>query len=307
MADALKLRFLLSTVLTVFCIFNLQCSFAGDEAKLTPAGAAILKQVAALELQNATELNKREQYSAAIRAIEKAVSIFPNLAQAYDERSYSYNCLGRFNEALADANKAIALNPRLDRAYVNRAIANRGLGKLQSIEADCNKAISLYPKNREAYSLRAFSRVNSGQFKEALSDCNKAIEFNKDLGDSYIIRSKVWAALGKYSEAVKDCDFAIRLNKRDPSAYSNRAAAKMKLQQFNEALQDVGLAELYAPKPRIPAIEKRCAILRGEAYFGLRKFSNAIVECNNALALDPKFSDALVLRSKSKQALATLK
>ena len=72
-----------------------------------------------------TEYNHslNNEHDKAIEAYNKAISLNPNLAEAYNNRGAEYNGKGQHDRAIEDFNKAIALNPNDADAYNNRGIS----------------------------------------------------------------------------------------------------------------------------------------------------------------------------------------
>ncbi len=60
-------------------------------------------------------------------------------AIAYNNRGYTYNSIGNYDQAIKDFNKAIELNPNYATAYANRAHTYRKLGITSLAEADEKK------------------------------------------------------------------------------------------------------------------------------------------------------------------------
>lgn len=66
------------------------------------------------------QLSERQEYSQAIRELDKAVKENPGDAMAYAQRGAAYAHQGELDRAISDLSEAIRLNPRMLEAYVNR-------------------------------------------------------------------------------------------------------------------------------------------------------------------------------------------
>ncbi len=105
----------------------------------------------------------QKKYDEAIILYQKAVALEGNLqkaqdrlALAYNNRGWSYNEKGEWDQAIADLNKAIEWDPALAAAYNNRGRAYNGKGQ---------------------YTLtNAIQILDSGQYDPAIVELDKAID-----------------------------------------------------------------------------------------------------------------------------------
>ena len=95
---------------------GLACKKRGDEA-------AISKE-------------KQKEYEKSIGYYTQAITVKPNLAEAYSNRGNTYSSKGDFNRAIDDYNKAIELNPNFAQAYSNRAEAWLHLEEWEKAKSD---------------------------------------------------------------------------------------------------------------------------------------------------------------------------
>lgn len=86
-----------------------------------------------------------------------------------------------YSEALKSINKAIALDPYSFDKYNKRAFINYKLNQKALAYADIDKAIKLNPENPESYSLRGLFKLNHQQFGEAKKDYKKAKKLRRKL------------------------------------------------------------------------------------------------------------------------------
>jgi len=92
-------------------------------------------------------LSQAGQHSKALEDYASALSINPDLAEAFLNRGNTYVFLGRFDSAVEDYSMAIELETRkLHAAYFNRGLAYEGLKNLESAFADFSKALELSPE-----------------------------------------------------------------------------------------------------------------------------------------------------------------
>ena len=121
---------------------------------ITPSGTPI-----GLSGQNIDAINAYNQgadlaaggnYTAALQATEKALSLQPNFSLAWTQEAGLLVVLGRDNEAVTAADKAISGNPNISEAWANRADALNNLGRYQEALQSANQAITLDPTLKAA-------------------------------------------------------------------------------------------------------------------------------------------------------------
>jgi len=96
------------------------------------------------------DLASQGNYTGALQATEKALSLQPNFSLAWTQEAGLLVVLGRDNEAVSAADKAIAGNPNISEAWANRADALNNLGKYQDALQSADKAIALDPTLKAA-------------------------------------------------------------------------------------------------------------------------------------------------------------
>ncbi|MGB3205646.1 MAG: tetratricopeptide repeat protein [Crinalium sp.] len=96
-------------------------------------------------------------FTGAIALYDRAISLNPNLAEAYNNRGLARSKLQDFTGAIADYDRAISLNPNLAEAYNNQGLARSKLQDFTGAIALYNRAISLNPNLAEAYANRGFA------------------------------------------------------------------------------------------------------------------------------------------------------
>jgi tetratricopeptide (TPR) repeat protein/S1-C subfamily serine protease len=182
----------------------------------------------------------------AIADYDKAISLNPNYTDAYNNRGGTRAALGDKQGAIADYDKAISLNPNFAPAYSNRGGTRAALGDKQGAIADYDKAISLNPNLATAYSNRGIARKDLGDKKGAIADYDKAISLNPNFANAYYNRGATRSDLGDNQGAIADYDKAISLNPNFALAYGNRAITREALGDKQGAIADVQkAAELF--------------------------------------------------------------
>jgi tetratricopeptide (TPR) repeat protein len=76
-------------------------------------------------------------------ALNQAIELDPDLANAYAARGSAYFYMGEHERGMADLNRAIELDPNLVMAYYNRGTANLNLGEYEQAIADYERVLEL--------------------------------------------------------------------------------------------------------------------------------------------------------------------
>jgi tetratricopeptide (TPR) repeat protein len=98
---------------------------------------------AELHHQRGRRLTQQERWDEALKELDEAIRLNPNLAQASNARGYVYLRLRSWQKAIADFDAAIHVNPAYSNAYHNRAAAKKAAGDQAGSAADEAKAKSL--------------------------------------------------------------------------------------------------------------------------------------------------------------------
>ena len=110
---------------------------------------------------------------------------------------------GNFEAALEDMNVFISLYPKVAEAYEQRALLRLEKKDYRGAEADFGKLIELKPGSAWAYFHRGSLCENQGAFPKAFEDYNKALEINRNFAEAYEGRGRLELRLEPL-KAVKD-------------------------------------------------------------------------------------------------------
>jgi tetratricopeptide (TPR) repeat protein len=85
-----------------------------------------------------------EQDQDEIADYDRAISLDPNLTEAYYNRGVAKSELGDMIGAIADYDRAIGLNPADADAYCNRGVLYEALGKIPAAISDLDRSAQLF-------------------------------------------------------------------------------------------------------------------------------------------------------------------
>jgi tetratricopeptide (TPR) repeat protein len=170
-----------------------------------------------------TRLETRD-LDGALAALDKAVELKPDFAEAYFERHRLHMLKGALDPALADLNKALLIDPEMKQAYVLR-------GRIRMMKNDMNGALSDFDnavvkgyRSDEVYSSRANLRMMKQDYEGAISDFNTAISMNPGRIGYHLGRGAARAASGDEEGAL--ADYTEIINRFEQKESERLAAGK---------------------------------------------------------------------------------
>jgi len=126
----------------------------------------------------ATDFFFKGKYELAIKAIEKAIELEPDYAEAWNNKGVALGKLGRHDEALKAYEKAIELKRDYAEAWYNKGVALGKLGRHDEALKAYEKAIELKPDYAGAWYNSACSFSIRDDKEKALSCLRRAIDID---------------------------------------------------------------------------------------------------------------------------------
>src|SRR5665213_2387681 len=152
----------------------------------------------------------------AIKALDEAIKLDPNLAAAHGNRANILVDAGMPGEALKSFNRALELIPDSIPDLLNRGALLAPAGRYEDALRDYDKVIALEPSNPEVHSNRANvlkdlglfelgqGAADSPRFDEALASYNRAIKIQPGLHEAYLGRAMLQLARGDFAGGFAD-------------------------------------------------------------------------------------------------------
>ena len=229
--------------------------------------------------------HQRGEHIAAIRQIDAALEIDPNLVAAHNNRGVALAALQRSEEAAESYARAIALRPDYVDALFNRGNALKDLGRLDAALASYDRVMVLAPGHALAWANRGAVLHALRRYEAAVASYDQAIELKPDSGEAFNNRAATLAALGRFREALASFDAAIRLKPDLADAFGNRGNVLRELHRLEEALASYDAA--IRLKPDFAEVYSN----RSNALRDLRRFDEALASCERAIALQPDHAE----------------
>ncbi len=132
---------------------------------------------------------------------------------------------GTYAEAIDHFDRAIGIWPELADAYLNRAVAEHAVSQRPAALVDLQKALDVNPNLTRAYNERGQIYLENGDDQKAIEDFSSSLKMKPSL-EGYYQRGQAYEALGQHAKAIADYDAAIIEFREAPYAYRARAAAK---------------------------------------------------------------------------------
>ncbi len=218
---------------------------------------------------------------------------YGNLGAALVSREGFEDTLAGSDEALRALDKAIALQPDYAEAYVNRGIVHAAAKRYAEAIGDYDRAIAFKPDYAAAYYNRGKVHAAAHRPAEAMHDYDQALALKPDLAEAYVNRGNLRAAAKRYAEAIGDYDRAIALEPNDAGAWFSRGTACARAGDAEEALRD--LDQALALKPD----DAEAYYNRGNLHLDARRCAEAIRDYDQAIALRPDYADAWYNRANA--------
>ena len=132
---------------------------------------------------------------------------------------------GAYAEAIAHFDRAIGIWPDLAEAYLNRAVAEHQIDQRAAALVDLDKALDVDPNLTRANNERGQIYLENGNPNKAIEDFSASLKVKPSL-EGYYQRGQAYEALGQHEKAIANYDAAITEFQDAPYTYRARAAAK---------------------------------------------------------------------------------
>jgi tetratricopeptide (TPR) repeat protein len=250
----------------------------------------------------------------ALLDFNKAIDLDPVNADYFILRGDYNSKQGYLSLALSDFNKSVELAPQYPNAYYQRAILKYTTHTLKEALEDANMAILLDSTKQLFYTLRGAIYEFSEEHDKAIADYTKAIILNPTDYLPYYYRSnekyrkedmdgscsdifECYAVLKKFdpNNSLKtELDYSIDnyCDSMKVSYYYQRGVAYYNLQQFDNAVQ------IYTVGINKFPVNSMILSFRGNAYFELKDYPNAILDYYASIKNQENFIDDIKANQK---------
>jgi len=241
--------------------------------------------------------NKLGNYQEALNACEKALQgdgkwEESGQADAFLQRGEALAGLGRFEEALASADRALSLRPNWAIAWNAKSVILTLAQKYPEALLASDRAIEIVPEYFQGWFNRGGILKAMQRHQEAIAAYDRAIASDvtlvpvASLASVWANRSAVLWHLGEYQEAIASANSAIGIDPSSVSAWFNRGLSLESMKQYEEAVNS------YQRALRLDSKQVNIWVAQGMAFFRLKRYQEALNAFEEALKIDPNYLPA---------------
>jgi TonB family protein len=160
----------------------------------------------------------------------------------------------------------------------------------------CTIAGEPEPKTSEDFVKRGTKHLENNNYSAAFDECafgaaSEAVRLDPNNADAYALRGYMYRAKKEYDAALADLSEAIRLAPDNSNFYSVRSTVYEDLGLFENAVEDLSL-------PVRANGSHHDYARRGQLYFKLENYENALKDYTEAIRLKPEYSDHYTVRAE---------
>lgn len=182
-------------------------------SKLAEAGSTS----AAIALDRGALARRLGKFRLAMECYDAALSLDPDLADAWSGKANLLHEHGYFPEALHCHDAAVARQPGNVEAICNRTATLSRLGRFEEAFSENRRALEIAPANPGTWTACGCTLVQMGEPEQAMHCFDRALEIAPGHRPAFANRASTLATLGKHQEALELFEAAANLAKAYPS------------------------------------------------------------------------------------------
>jgi len=161
---------------------------------------------------------KESKWGAAVQYFSKAVTIDPELAEAWAAMGDTLLANEKYNGADESYSRALQIDADNAKAWLGKGKTMRALGRWGAAIQCLDKYNSIVPNDRQAWLLKADTLLEKEKYRRAIDAYNKYLELYQD--DSYALGRKGAAlnSVGMVDEAIACLEESVRLDPNNKDA-----------------------------------------------------------------------------------------
>ena len=213
-------------------------------------------------------LQSQDRFDEAVRALDEAIRLKPDFAEAYSNRGNALKGLGRFQESIGSYDKAISLKPDFAEAYYNRANVLKDLGELDAAITSYENAVRLRPEFATAHrNLSALKTYEPGDEQIEVLEGLLSNERVAGRTELCFAAAKAYEDIGEFDRSFDRLEEGNRLRKKELH-YNIDADRKL----FAD------LQEMFPGEPTAPAEPQDPAAVTPIFVVGMMRSGTSLVE-----------------------------
>ncbi len=178
----------------------------------------------------------------ALPALQKAIELLPDDAEAHSNLGLALADLGQFENAVLNYRLALGIDPNLAAAHFNLGNVLKSLGQLDDAAASYRKAVQIKPDFVDAHNNLGNILKDLGQLDDAADSYRKVLEIKPDLAEVHCILGNVLIELGQFDNAAASHARTVALQPDCAEMHFNLGNAFRGLGQLSDAVASYGRA-----------------------------------------------------------------
>ncbi len=195
-------------------------------------------------------LAQKREFGEAIRCLDRALSLQPDLTSAHANRGRVLLALGpeKASEALQSFESALNQTPDDIDILRDKAAALHALGRTED-ELSCYRRMSELAAHEWGVWIRIGDiELELGKFDLAITSYNKAIEIKDDLVPAFVRRAIALAMVERWNDAIKSAETATKLDPENSEAWLIRGDVHLKAGKHKSAMKALKKASELDPE-----------------------------------------------------------
>jgi len=172
----------------------------------------------------------------ALDAMQKAMELLPDDAEAHINLGNALKSQGRLEDAVVSYSRALEIKPDFAEAHYNLGDVLRDLGRLDDAVASYRQALEIKPDFVEAYGNLGWVLMAQGKLDDAVANYRRALEIKPNDAEAHINLGNALRYSGKLDDALVSYLMAVELKPDFAGAHYNLGNAQRDLGRFDEAI-----------------------------------------------------------------------
>ncbi|MCA9280028.1 MAG: tetratricopeptide repeat protein [Phycisphaeraceae bacterium] len=252
----------------------------------TPSPQLTNKEFAEFAMENANSLRQQGFYQDALRELQRAIALNPELPAAYAQAGDIYRDLGEYQQAEKSYREGVRKNPRDFDNNFGLGLTLHLMNRLSEAVRTYLVALTIRPDDFETNKNLGITYLQLNEPRQGLPYAVRAVELNPTSGPARVNLGAIYAALGDDRNAVVEYQQAAELMELSPELLLNLAESLRKLGREEEVFNT--LKQLVAVSPSAVAHERL-----GAALFRNAEYQASYDQFQRALEFDPDHYPAL--------------
>jgi tetratricopeptide (TPR) repeat protein len=174
------------------------------------------------ELEKANQSFARQNWAQARDRLNKAISIYPAYAGAYNDLAVAYEHLGEANQERQALEKAIALDDHFVLARLNFGRLDIEEGKLPEAEAALKKAASLAPEDTRVLIVLAYCQFLQKHFDDTIATGQEAHKLSAAHAVAHRLAARAYEHERQFDRAATELNLFLQEQPVGPAAEAVR-------------------------------------------------------------------------------------